>query len=145
MQVLNFPVYHFQLTEGSGKTFIFDPVRKKNVALTPEEWVRQHVISYFIQTLNFPQSLIAVERALTFNKRRKRFDLLVYNKTGKPEILVECKSSGVTLSKETLFQIATYNMVFEVPYLFVSNGMQHLLFMLNKEGKYESTDVFPVI
>jgi hypothetical protein len=125
--------------------FIFDPIRKKNIVLTPEEWVRQHVIAFLVQTQKYPMSLIAVERMITFNQLKKRFDVLVYNKSGKPEILIECKAPEVKLSSETLFQIATYNMIFKVPYLFVSNGMKHLLFQLNEEGKYISIEQFPVI
>jgi hypothetical protein len=90
-------------------------------------------------------SLIAVERMISFNQLKKRFDVLVYNKSGKPEILIECKAPEVKLSSETLFQIATYNMVYKVPYLFVSNGLKHLLFQLNEEGNYISIEQFPVI
>ncbi len=145
MVSLNFPLYIFRLSKLDQTEFIFDPIRKKNIVLTPEEWVRQHVIAFLVQTQKYPMSLIAVERMITFNQLKKRFDVLVYNKSGKPEILIECKAPEVKLSSETLFQIATYNMIFKVPYLFVSNGMKHLLFQLNEEGKYISIEQFPVI
>lgn len=145
MESLNFPLYTFRLSKLDQTELIFDPIRKKNIVLTPEEWVRQHVIAFLVQTQKYPVSLIAVERMITFNQLKKRFDVLVYNKNGKPEILIECKAPEVKLSSETLFQISTYNMVFKVPYLFVSNGMKHLLFQLNEEGNYISVEQFPVI
>jgi len=145
MQELNFPAYQFQLNRVEEKNYIFDPIRKKWVVLTPEEWVRQHLILFLVQTKKYPASLLAVERLITFNKLKKRFDLLLFNKTGKPEMLIECKAPEVNLSKETLFQIATYNMVFKVPYLFISNGLNHLLFQLNEEGNYVRTQEMPLI
>ncbi|MDZ4669036.1 MAG: type I restriction enzyme HsdR N-terminal domain-containing protein [bacterium] len=145
MQELNFPTYQFQLNRVEGKEFIFDSIRKKWVVLTPEEWVRQHVILFLVQTKKYPASLVAVERLITFNKLKKRFDILLYNKLGKPKILIECKAPEVALSKETLFQISTYNMVFKVPFLLVSNGLNHLLFQLNEEGKYMATQEFPLL
>jgi type I site-specific restriction endonuclease len=145
MQELNFPAYQFQLNRVEEKNYIFDPIRKKWVVLTPEEWVRQHLILFLVQTKKYPASLLAVERLITFNKLKKRFDLLLFNKTGKPEMLIECKAPEVNLSKETLFQIATYNMVFKVPYLFISNGLSHLLFQLNEEGNYVRTQEMPLI
>ncbi len=145
MQELNFPAYQFQLNRVEEKNYIFDPIRKKWVVLTPEEWVRQHLILFLVQTKRYPASLLAVERLITFNKLKKRFDLLMFNKAGKPEMLIECKAPEVNLSKETLFQIATYNMVFKVPYLFISNGLSHLLFQLNEEGNYVRTQEMPLI
>ncbi len=145
MGPLNFPAYSFRLSKLDEREFIFDPIRKKEVVLTPEEWVRQHVIAFFSETQRYPVSLIAVEREIKFNQLKKRFDVLLFNKNGKPEMLVECKAPEVKLSSETLFQISTYNMVFKVPFLFVSNGLQHLLFKLSDEGDYISTTEFPVI
>jgi len=145
MDPLNFPDYTFRLSKLDQTELIYDPIRKKNIVLTPEEWVRQHVIAFLVQTQKYPMSLIAVERMITFNRLKKRFDVLVYNKNGRPEILIECKAPEVKLSSETLFQISTYNMVYKVPYLFISNGMKHLLFQLNDAGNYISVEQFPVI
>jgi type I site-specific restriction endonuclease len=145
MQDLNFPAYQFQLNRVEDKHYIFDPIRKKWVVLTPEEWVRQHLILFLVQTKKYPASLLAVERLITFNKLKKRFDLLLFNKMGMPEMLVECKAPEVALSKETLFQISTYNMVFKVPFLFISNGLHHMMFQLNDGGNYVSTHDFPAI
>ncbi|OYU94912.1 MAG: restriction endonuclease subunit R [Bacteroidetes bacterium B1(2017)] len=145
MDPLNFPAYTFQLSRSEEKEFIYDPIRKKKVVLTPEEWVRQHVLAFLVQTQNYPMSLIAVERMIQFNNLKKRFDVMLYNKQGHPQMLIECKAPEVNLSSETLFQISTYNMVFKVPHLFVSNGLKHLLFQLNEAGNYESVSEFPVL
>jgi len=145
MQSLNFPAYEFRVKQKENKYLIFDPIRKKDIVLTPEEWVRQHVLAFLVQTKLYPASLIAVERALTYNHLKKRFDVLLYNKLGKPEMLIECKAPEVNLSEETLFQIATYNLVFRVPNLFISNGLNHFLFSLNENGIYMPTEVFPEI
>lgn len=142
MKALNFPDFQFKIFELEGKFWIYDAYRKKDVVLTPEEWVRQHVLEYLCKFQKYPSSLISVERSLTFNQLKKRFDILVYDTSTKPFMLVECKAPEVKLSSETLFQIATYNTVFQVPYLFISNGMQHLLFEL-KDNKYQSIQGFP--
>jgi hypothetical protein len=96
------------------------------VVLTPEEWVRQHMIHYLIGEKNYPQSLLAVERGLELNGLRKRFDLLAFNKNGQPQLLVECKSPDVELSKAVFEQIAIYNAKFKVTLLLVTNGLQHI-------------------
>ena len=143
MQVLNFPEFQFSLKRELAREYIFDPIRKKWIVLTPEEWVRQHVIAYLVQTERLPASLIAVERMIKYNKLAKRFDLLLYNRQGRATMLVECKAPEVKLSNETLFQIATYNMVFKVPYLYVTNGIQHLIYSWDEQGKYIPLDTFP--
>ena len=93
MQELNFSSYTFKLKSSENKTLIFDIVRKKYVILTPEEWVRQHVIHFLLKEKNYPISLIAVEKQLKINTRIKRTDIVVYNKQGTPELLIECKLS----------------------------------------------------
>ncbi len=140
---LNFPPYEIITKNEEGKKLIYDPIRKRFVSLTPEEWVRQHVLCFLIQTRQYSPNLIAVEREIKFNKLKKRFDILVFGKNTKPLILIECKAFDVELTHQTLRQIATYNMVYKVPYLFVSNGLKHLLFKLNNENNYLQTEEFP--
>ncbi len=142
---LNFPEYTFKTKNETGKKRIYDIIRKRYVALTPEEWVRQHVLCFLTLSKQYPQSLIAVEREIKFNNLRKRFDVLLFDKSGKPMMLIECKAFDVKLTSQTLRQIATYNMSFKVPYLFVSNGLKHMLFVLNAENKYVQTEEFPHI
>jgi type I site-specific restriction endonuclease len=140
---LNFPEYTFPIKKMDEREFIFDSIRKKWIILTPEEWVRQHVIAYLVQTEKLPASLIAVERLLKYNQLAKRFDVLLYNTLGKPSMLIECKAPSVKLSGETLFQIATYNMVFKVPYLYITNGLQHHLYANVESEKYMPLAAFP--
>jgi type I site-specific restriction endonuclease len=140
---LNFPSYDFKIERQGESLKIFDAFRKKWVVLTPEEWVRQHVLSYLVQTKKYAAGLLAVERSLTYNTRKKRFDILVFDKQAKPFMLVECKAPEVKLSEETLIQICTYNTVFKVPFLFISNGFLHLLYALNDEANYVVVQDFP--
>ncbi len=141
---LNFPVYDFKITDKDGKNYIFDIIRKKNVVLTPEEWVRQHIVRFLIEN-DYPPSLISVERQITFNQLKKRFDILVYNNQAAPIMLIECKSPEVKLSQETLNQIALYNTQFKVDYLFISNGLKHLICRYDKDtNKYKAVENFPI-
>lgn len=140
---LNFPAYDFKITDINGKNYIFDIIRKKNLVLTPEEWVRQHIVWFLIEN-NYPPSLISIERQITFNQLKKRFDILVYNNQAAPIMLIECKAPEVKLSQETLNQIALYNTQFKVDYLFISNGLKHLICRYDKGlNKYIALEKFP--
>lgn len=140
---LNFPAYDFKITDIDGKNYIFDIIRKKNLVLTPEEWVRQHIVRFLIEN-NYPPSLISIERQITFNQLKKRFDILVYNNQAAPIMLIECKAPEVKLSQETLNQIALYNTQFKVDYLFISNGLKHLICRYDKGlNKYIALEKFP--
>ncbi|MFN6037315.1 MAG: type I restriction enzyme HsdR N-terminal domain-containing protein [Bacteroidota bacterium] len=132
---LNFPAYAFRIRENkNGAKEIFDRVRKKFVALTPEEWVRQHLLEYLIQEKKFPLSLMAVEKQLKLNSTVKRTDLLVYNNSMSPIVLAECKAPEVNLDVQTLNQILRYNLVFKVRHLIVTNGLQHYVFLKDIES-----------
>lgn len=133
MQVLNLPQYQFKIKQSDFKTQIFDSVRKKYVALTPEEWVRQNFLQYMIQEKKYPASLIAVEASLKYNQRKKRTDILVYNNSGKPYLMVECKAPDVKVTEKVFDQIARYNLVFQVNYLVVTNGLEHYCCELDYE------------
>ncbi len=125
MQKLNFPSYVFRLKSNENKTLIFDIVRKKYVILTPEEWVRQHVVHFLLKEKNYPISLIALEKQLKINLRTKRTDIVVYNIQGNPEILIECKAPSIKISQTTFDQIARYNLSTKANYLMVTNGLTH--------------------
>lgn len=127
MRALNLPSYSFKLKESSGKVQILDELRKKYVVLTPEEWVRQHIVQYLIQEKKYPSSLIAVEIGLKYNQLQKRADVLVYDRQGAPLLLVECKAPEVKITQDVFHQIAVYNMSFKVKYLLVTNGMDHFI------------------
>jgi|TARA_B110000967_G_scaffold210078_1_gene270313 hypothetical protein len=125
MQKLNLPSYHFKLKSNENKTLIFDKLRKKYMVLTPEEWVRQHFVQFLIAEKKYPISLIALEKQLTINNRRKRTDILVFNSDGKHEIIVECKAPCIKITQNTFDQIARYNLKLKANYLIVTNGLEH--------------------
>ena len=125
MNQLNLPTYNPTLKKDQGKVYIFDLIRKKYVVLTPEEWVRQHFVNYLIQELNYPKSLFRIEGSLSYNKLQKRSDILIFNRFGKPWMLIECKSPTIKLSQKAFNQVAVYNMTVGAQYIAVTNGMVH--------------------
>ena len=135
MQKLNFPSYSFRLKSSENKTLIFDIIRKKYVVLTPEEWVRQHVVLFLIEEKKYPISLIAVEKQLKINSLLKRTDVVVFNTKGSPEILIECKAPSVAISQATFDQIARYNLTAQSNYLMVTNGLYHYFCQIDVENE----------
>lgn len=128
--------YNFQIEKNrlGGKT-IFDFIRKKRVPLTPEEWVRQHVLHYLVLDKNFSKNLIAVERTIEVNGLLKRFDVLTYDREGKPFLMVECKAENVPLNEETLKQILIYNQALAVKFLWITNGWENYCFQTSRNLK----------
>ncbi len=108
----------------NNKEQIFCDWRHRWVRLTPEEWVRQQLLHYMVEQLDFPASLIAVEAAITVGEAKKRCDAVVYDRTMSPLMLIECKAETVPLSQKTLDQAITYNRKLNVPYLLLYNGVQ---------------------
>jgi len=144
MEPLNLPAFQFKLKQTGLNRQIFDAIRKKYVALTPEEWVRQNFIQFLIQNKKFPASLIAVEAGLKINQLQKRLDVLVYNKQGIPHLMVECKAPHIKISQDTFDQIARYNMLFKVKYLVVTNGLQHFCCKMDYlENSYSYLETVP--
>jgi len=131
---LNFPAYEFRIVEKDGKLTIFDPARKKFVVLTPEEWVRQHVIRYLVQEKKVPLSLIRSESEIRLYKTRKRFDLAVYDRNGRALIVVECKAPAVSVSQEVLDQAVRYNLTLKVGFLMLTNGLHHIFCRINPDN-----------
>jgi hypothetical protein len=126
MLKLNFPEYNFRIVEKDGKPTIFDPVRKKYVVLTPEEWVRQHVIQFLVTGKKVPVSLIRVEAEIRLYQTRKRFDIAVYDRNGNALLVVECKAPSVQVTQEVLDQAVRYNLTMKVGLLMLTNGLQHI-------------------
>lgn len=123
---------------------ILDPSRRKYVKLTPEEWVRQNFVQYLINEGKYPPGLIGIEVLFRYNKMKKRVDILVHDRSGKPVMIVECKSPEVEIDEKVFEQIATYDMKYKVPYLIVTNGMHHYACKMNhQELKYEYLLVIP--
>ncbi|MCV9933802.1 type I restriction enzyme HsdR N-terminal domain-containing protein [Flavobacterium sp. LS1R47] len=138
MQKLNFPSYIFRFKNSENKVSIFDEIRKKFIILTPEEWVRQHVVQFLMVEKKYPKSLINVEKVLKVNGLRKRYDIVVYNPDGTIYILVECKAPEVKISQATFDQIARYNMTMNAQFLTVTNGLHHYFCQMDFENeKYE--------
>ena len=135
MKKLNLPAYDFLIRKDDKRTQIFDAVRGKYLVLTPEEWVRQHLVRFLIEEKNYPKGLIAIEKGLRLNGLQKRADVLVYNKAGKPVLLIECKAPNVKINQAAFDQIGRYNISFRLPYLLVSNGMSHYCAKINFEAK----------
>lgn len=125
MHPLNFPAYHFRFKNSKNKVHIFDVIRKKFVVLQPEEWVRQHLVHYLIEDKRYPESHINVEKQLTLNSIKKRYDVVVFNSGGSIRILVECKAPKIKIDQNTFDQIARYNMNLKAEYLMVTNGLRH--------------------
>jgi hypothetical protein len=125
MQQLNLPDYTSLLNINESNKTIFDSFRKKNVKLTPEEWVRQNFLMYLIHNRDFPKGLLSVEMALTVNDLSRRCDIVAFDNNGKPRVIVECKSTSVKITQKTFDQIATYNIKLMVDYLIVTNGINH--------------------
>ena len=97
MEKLNLPTYSFNIKLIEQRKYIFDFIRRKFVILTPEEWVRQNFLKYLVDEKKYPASLIAVEMEFKLNNLSKRSDAVVYNKLGKPFLIVECKASSVKI------------------------------------------------
>jgi hypothetical protein len=128
MTKVTFGNYKFSIEETAEGIWIFDIVRKKKVLLTPEEWVRQHVLHYLIFEKKYSAARIAVERAIVVNNLTKRFDTLTFDRYGKPYLMVECKAENVHLNEEKMHQILIYNQALSVKFLWITNGRQNFCF-----------------
>jgi hypothetical protein len=135
MQKLNFPSFSFRFKNSENKTAIFDEIRKKFIILTPEEWVRQHVIQYLLQDKNYPKSYINIEKLIKINSLNKRYDIVVYQPNGSIYLLIECKAPEVAITQQTFDQIARYNLVLNAKYLMVTNGLNHYFCKMDFENE----------
>ncbi|MEO6522347.1 MAG: type I restriction enzyme HsdR N-terminal domain-containing protein [Mucilaginibacter sp.] len=141
LQPLNLPPYPFKISDQNGTLFLFDEIRKKEVVLTPEEWVRQHFVQYLIKEKGYPRSLIKLEGGLKLNGNAKRSDIVVFNNKGEKILMVECKAPSVKITQQVFDQVARYNIVHKVPVLAVSNGLQHYYCNINFDK--QSYDFIP--
>ena len=144
MQKLQFPSYSFRFKNSENKIAIFDEIRKKFILLTPEEWVRQHVVQYLIQDKNYPKSYINIEKLIKVIELNKRYDIVVYQPNGVLFLLIECKAPEVKITQQTFDQIARYNLVLNAKYLMVSNGLNHYFCKIDFENeKYVFLEELP--
>ncbi|NME71131.1 type I restriction enzyme HsdR N-terminal domain-containing protein [Flammeovirga aprica] len=132
MQELNLPKSKVRLEEKNGKQYIFDPIRKKMLQLTPEEWVRQQFLQMLL-SMGVSKGLVGIESGLKVNKKAKRSDLLLYDRNGQPYLLIECKAPSVKLTDETFKQVAAYNATLKAPFIGITNGLQHYFCEINFE------------
>lgn len=131
MTKVAFDKYDFLLREQEGVRFIFDEVRQKWIQLTPEEWVRQHILHYLIYNKGVSKNLIAVERGIQVNGKMKRFDVVVFNKEGKPSLIVECKATEEKINQDVLLQIGSYNLNLNANFFWLTNGEQNYFMRLD--------------
>jgi len=143
---LNFKAYEFKLKKLNSNSQIFDIIRKKFVNLTPEEWVRQHVIHFLMIEKNVGSGLISVEKSLKFNGLSKRFDIVVSNNLAEPLLLIECKAPTIAITQATVQQAGIYLKTIKAKYVMLTNGLQHIYLMLNSETlKYEFIEELPIL
>lgn len=145
MKQLNLPPYTFNISGNEGSELILDRIRRKFVRLTPEEWVRQNFVQYLITEGKYPPGLIGIEVMFLLNKLKRRVDILVYNRSGKPVMIVECKEPDVKIDEKVFDQIVTYNLGLKVPYIVVTNGLVHYACKLKPDQPgYEYINVIPL-
>ncbi len=142
MLAITYPEPDFRIRRENEKDLLFDPLRKKWLLLTPEEWVRQNFVQYLIKVMQYPATLIALEKEVMLGELKKRFDVLVYDKQHRPWMIVECKGTSVRLGDDTLMQALRYNITTPAEYLVITNG--HYSFGWKKQdGKLESIERLP--
>lgn len=133
MLLIEYPEPSFQIRESNGQHLVFDSLRKKWLVLTPEEWVRQNLVQYFIHVKGYPSTLIALEKIIKLGELKKRFDILIYDTHHKPWMMVECKAPTVKLDESVLHQLLRYHISVPAGYLVISNGDQ--TFGWEKKGR----------
>jgi hypothetical protein len=133
MQKLNFPDFSFRFKNSENKVLVFDEIRKKFIVLTPEEWVRIHVVQFLMVEKKYPKSLINVEKVIKINGLIKRYDVVVFQPDGSIFLVVECKQPNVPISQTVFDQIARYNLTLKAEYLMVTNGLNHYFCQMDFE------------
>ncbi|MDG1338355.1 MAG: type I restriction enzyme HsdR N-terminal domain-containing protein [Flavobacteriaceae bacterium] len=134
MKKLNLPLFEFKIKKEKMNNIIFDEIRKKWIILTPEEWIRQNFIKYIISK-NYPASHINCEKVFYINKVQKRYDIVVYDSSGKVEILVECKSSDIKINKDHFDQVMRYNIELKSKRIILTNGVENYYFKFDSITK----------
>jgi len=144
MQQLRFPTYEFRFKNRENKLLIFDVIRKKFVVLTPEEWVRQHVIHFLHHQEQIPLSMINVEKQISLHHTKKRFDIVVFKNDGSIFLIVECKAPDIPISQSAFDQVARYNTALGSAFIMVTNGIEHYYAVIDGEaGTYNFLRTLP--
>ena len=144
MQELNLPRYEISVKRNGERLTIFDFLRRRHVALTPEEWVRQHFVHFLVEHKGYPKGLLANEVELSVGEKNLRCDSILYDPSLKPRMIVEYKAPSVVVTQKVFQQIATYNLLVHVDYLVVSNGLTHYCVKMDYDNqKYLFLDDIP--
>lgn len=135
MTRLNLPPFEIKLRGTKAQPQIFDILRKKYIALTPEEWVRQHFVHFLVEHKGYPAALMANEIQLKVGEKTLRADSVLYSRNLKPRMIIEYKAPHIPITQKVLDQISIYNMLLHVDYLVVSNGLQHYICKMDYNDK----------
>lgn len=144
LQPLQLPPYPFKITDINGQLTLFDEIRKKQVVITPEEWVRQHFVQYLINQKSYPKTLIKLEGGLKLHGMPRRTDIVVFNPEGEKILMVECKAPSVAINQKVFDQVARYNITHKIALLAVTNGLQHYYCSVDfNNGSYKFIEELP--
>lgn len=135
MKRLNLPPFEIKLRGTKAQPQIFDILRKKYIALTPEEWVRQHFVHFLVEHKGYPAALMANEIQLKVGEKTLRADSVLYSRDLKPRMIIEYKAPHIPITQKVFDQISIYNMLLHVDYLVVSNGLQHYICKMDYNDK----------
>lgn len=135
MARLNLPPFEIKLRGTKAQPQIFDILRKKYIALTPEEWVRQHFVHFLVEHKGYPAALMANEIQLKVGEKTLRADSVLYSRDLKPRMIIEYKAPHIPITQKVFDQISIYNMLLHVDYLVVSNGLQHYICKMDYNDK----------
>ncbi|MEY3084348.1 MAG: hypothetical protein RL037_528 [Bacteroidota bacterium] len=143
--ILSFPPAKLELKKVNNSYSVRCLIRKKWIVLTPEEWVRQHQIDYMIHSLYIPISYIGVEKTIQYGQLKKRWDILVYSRSHEPYMLIECKATTIPLTKETLYQLLTYQYAVRSSFIGMTNGIDSVYYEISadKKGPLKQVDNLP--
>lgn len=131
--MLSLPIYDLKMKEEDGKKFLWDPIRKRYLAFTPEEFVRQTLVKFLAEACGFPLSLFSIEKGLKYNQLAKRYDLVIYDREARPLVAAECKRPTVPIDQAAVRQLVTYNQKVGASHLLLTNG-KVLHFLSRLEG-----------
>lgn len=140
---LSLPPFDYKVKKQNGQLSIYDTIRKKYVTLTPEEWVRQHIVHYLINYKHYPAAWIAVEKEIGLYGLKRRFDLVCYDREGIPFLIVECKAPSITLSQAVFDQVFGYNLTLAAPYVAITNGINHYCGHMNEQRQFSLLSEIP--
>lgn len=140
---LNFPAFKFRVKRNGSDICVWDKIRTKWLVLTPEEWVRQHLLLWLVDECGVDSTLISTEHPVLLNGQSQRADVVIFDTNSAPYMLVECKSADVKLDEDVFAQAARYNTVVGAKYMLITNGLEHRCYILNKSSDYSALHSMP--